>query len=244
MNSLVNVTECNGKQTVSARELHTALGVKRDFSTWIKSRIEEYGFMEGEDYSPNLGNRSDGRPGKPRRGYQLSIGMAKELAMLENNETGRQVRKRLIALEEAWNSPETVMRRALQIAGSRDAEIGLYGEAAKKLRDAEKQLMKEMPGEKGREKAGENLAPAAMRYRHAVYDLQTVAVVTAIRYDVLRRKTDALEQHYGITDKMADGILFDARERLGRTWYWELGATVMPKLPGGNAPALGFAAAP
>lgn len=37
-------------QTVSARELYKWLEVGRDFSTWIKGRINEYGFIEGEDY--------------------------------------------------------------------------------------------------------------------------------------------------------------------------------------------------
>jgi len=59
----------NGNQTVSARELHTALGVGRDFSTWIKDRIEKYGFVEGRDYyvidSPDLGNQT-GRGGDRR----------------------------------------------------------------------------------------------------------------------------------------------------------------------------------
>ena len=42
------------QQLVNARDLHTALDVGRDFPTWIKDRIEKYGFVEGEDYrSPN-----------------------------------------------------------------------------------------------------------------------------------------------------------------------------------------------
>lgn len=42
----------DGTQThiVSARALHKALGVKRDFTTWIKDRIKRYGFIEGVDY--------------------------------------------------------------------------------------------------------------------------------------------------------------------------------------------------
>ena len=37
-------------QTVNARDLHAFLEVGRDFSTWVKDRIEEYGFSEGTDF--------------------------------------------------------------------------------------------------------------------------------------------------------------------------------------------------
>lgn len=39
------------QSAVNARELHGFLGVKRDFSNWIKKRISEYGFIENSDYS-------------------------------------------------------------------------------------------------------------------------------------------------------------------------------------------------
>lgn len=82
-----------------ARDLHSFLCVGRDFTTWIKHRIEQYGFIEGEDYSPVLVNRSDGLPGKPRHEYHLTLDTAKELAMVENNDLGRQVRRFFIEVE-------------------------------------------------------------------------------------------------------------------------------------------------
>lgn len=87
------------QQLCDARDLHQFLAVGRDFSNWIKSRIEQYGFVEGEDYSPVLANRSDGLPGKPRSEYHLTLDTAKELAMVENNDQGRQVRRYFIAME-------------------------------------------------------------------------------------------------------------------------------------------------
>ena len=71
----------------------------RDFSNWIKDRIAEYGFVEGEDYSLNLANRSDGLPGRGRNDYQLSLDMAKELGMVERTEQGRKIRRYFIACE-------------------------------------------------------------------------------------------------------------------------------------------------
>jgi anti-repressor protein len=118
-NNLVPVTktQLNGKlqQTVSAKQLHHFLGVGRDFSTWIKGRIEQYGFIENDDYvffdSPELVNQSiknkhlnkrEAVRGGDRRSidYHLTLNMAKELAMIENNEKGRAIRKYFIRCEE------------------------------------------------------------------------------------------------------------------------------------------------
>ena len=126
MKELLRLDE-NNNQTVSARELHTKLGVGRDFSTWIKDRIEKYGFEEGKSYFVDLCNRSDGLSGKPRQEYLLTLTTAKEIAMVENNEEGRRIRQYLIKVEEAWNEPSVVMARALQLADkqlkSKDARI-------------------------------------------------------------------------------------------------------------------------
>ena len=106
-------------QLCNARDLHAALGVGRDFSNWIKDRIAEYSFVEGEDYSPNLA-RIPGRRGQPRTDYHLTIDMAKELAMIENNDIGRNIRRYLIAMEKqarqqatppALPAPETELDR-------------------------------------------------------------------------------------------------------------------------------------
>ncbi len=102
---------------VSAKALHKALGVGNDFSTWIKLRIDEYGFSLSADYvifdSSDFRNQSSnfeqGSPGwvtkrggdRRSKDYGLSLGMAKELAMVERNEQGRAVRRYFIQCEEA-----------------------------------------------------------------------------------------------------------------------------------------------
>ena len=98
MTELVKVEVRNGEQLVSARELHGFLEVKRDFSTWIKDRIEKYSFEEGVDFSPILGNSAESM-GRPRIEYALKISMAKELSMVENNEKGSVARKYFIECE-------------------------------------------------------------------------------------------------------------------------------------------------
>ncbi len=91
-------------QTCNARELHTFLGVGRDFSNWIKGRIAEYGFTEGEDYlvaqtlstpNPAISNSR----AQVCTDYILTVDMGKELAMVERNEKGRQVRRYFIECE-------------------------------------------------------------------------------------------------------------------------------------------------
>jgi anti-repressor protein len=110
---------------VNARDLHGALGVGRDFSNWIKDRIKKYGFEEGKDYSPHLADRSDGSPGKPRTDYLLSLAAAKELCVAENNDAGRATWQYLLKVEEAWNTPEMVVARALQVSAKM---LGAYQE--------------------------------------------------------------------------------------------------------------------
>lgn len=86
---------------VNARELHRFLESKREFATWIKDRIEKYGFSDGEDYVclTNLSSK-EGRGGHNSIDYLLTLDSAKEIAMVENNEKGRQVRRYFIACEE------------------------------------------------------------------------------------------------------------------------------------------------
>ncbi len=86
-------------QLCNARDLHQFLESQRQFANWIKERIAQYGFTEGEDYLTILLNRSDGKAGKRRTEYHLNLDMAKELAMVENNEKGRQIRRYFISLE-------------------------------------------------------------------------------------------------------------------------------------------------
>lgn len=91
-------------QLCNARDLHELLKVGKIFATWITDRIEKYRFTEGEDFSiveslslPDLGS-SKARSQK-LKDYHLTLDMAKELAMVENNEQGRQVRRYFIAIE-------------------------------------------------------------------------------------------------------------------------------------------------
>lgn len=114
MNELIPVivTEIAGRlrQAVNLRELHGRLEVGRDFSNWVKDRISKYGFTEKQDYviieglvSPNLATSKS--RARTTIEYHATVGMAKELAMVENNEIGRSIRRYLIDFEERSRRP-------------------------------------------------------------------------------------------------------------------------------------------
>lgn len=86
--------------TVNSRELHSFLGVGKDFSTWIKDRIKQYDFVENQDFIklPRIGELAT-QGFQEKIEYFISLDMAKELAMVERNEKGKQARKYFIECE-------------------------------------------------------------------------------------------------------------------------------------------------
>jgi phage anti-repressor protein len=89
------------------RALHEFLENGENFATWIKARIEKYGFEENLDFVIALENTKAKRGGHNRKDYRLSLDMAKELSMVENNMKGRAARRYFIDCE----------RRALEATG-------------------------------------------------------------------------------------------------------------------------------
>lgn len=101
-------------QTCNARDLWAFVESKQDFSDWITNRIQKYGFVEDGDFSINLWKTPDG--GRPRKDYHLTIETAKELAMVENNAKGREVRRYFIECERrAKAAPDYANLTKMQI---------------------------------------------------------------------------------------------------------------------------------
>ena len=90
---------------IDARGLHGWLGAGRRFTTWLKERIAEYGFEEGQDFLPVSG-KIPGQRGRARTDYLLTVDMAKELSMVERTERGRSTRRYFIKMEEAAKPPQ------------------------------------------------------------------------------------------------------------------------------------------
>lgn len=112
MNDLIKIDFTKDQPMVSAKDLYIGLGIKTSFRNWFP-RMCEYGFEEGRDFRPFLGESIGGRPSKE---YMITIDMAKQICMLQRSEKGKLYRQYFLELEKAWNSPEQVMARALRLA--------------------------------------------------------------------------------------------------------------------------------
>lgn len=105
----------HGTVIVSARDLHKELNIKTRFSQWVTQNFKH--FKDGADFTSvvttTLVNNGASREIED---YAISVEMAKHIAMMSGTEKGYEVRQYFIKVEEAWNSPEMIMKRALQIA--------------------------------------------------------------------------------------------------------------------------------
>lgn len=118
MNDLIPINYNGERPTVMGRELHKALEVKSNYTTWF-NRMCEYGFAENSDFMTSSKNvrREDGTEmPNPLTDHQLTIPMAKEICMLQRTDKGKEIRRYFIAVEEQWNSPDAIMARAYQIS--------------------------------------------------------------------------------------------------------------------------------
>ncbi|EKI2850136.1 antA/AntB antirepressor family protein [Escherichia coli] len=98
---------------VNARDLHTFLDVGKRFASWIVERIAEYGFVENQDFMIISQVREKIGRGRPAKDYHLTLDTAKELAMVERNEKGRQVRRYFIECEKRLRQQETKVEKVL-----------------------------------------------------------------------------------------------------------------------------------
>ncbi|MEG3267589.1 phage antirepressor KilAC domain-containing protein [Streptococcus suis] len=128
MNEIINVNlNDNQEPVVSGRQLHEALGVQSRYTTWFE-RMTEYGFVEGQDFLPNLGKSTGGRQAVD---HIIKLDMAKEIAMIQRTDRGKQVRQYFIQIEKDFNSPEKIMARALLLADKKVHQLEAQIEADK-----------------------------------------------------------------------------------------------------------------
>ena len=116
MNELINITlNENHEPVVSGRQLHEALGVKTKYADWF-NRMIDYGFTENQDFLLLKNEQQTGRGGHNKVDHVLKLDMAKEIAMIQRTDKGKEVRTYFIQVEKDFNSPEKIMARALLMA--------------------------------------------------------------------------------------------------------------------------------
>lgn len=142
MNQLIKLND--GEYPVNGRELHEQLGIETPYHKWFQ-RMCEYGFEAGKDFLTEDKNvrRADGTlMPQTQSDHMLTLSMAKEICMIQRNDVGRQIRRYLIEVENAWNTPEQVMARALRLADKKISELSgaVHALEAKAAADAPKVL--------------------------------------------------------------------------------------------------------
>ena len=120
MNELIKIENRGEKQFISAKELYDKLGMdKSHWKRWSVNNIESNDFFaENMDYQ-TFAIMANGNETKD---YRITIDMAKHLCMLSRTEKAHKIRDYFIKIEQAWNTPEMIMKRALEIANQKAAE--------------------------------------------------------------------------------------------------------------------------
>lgn len=97
-NELINVREENGRQLVSARDLHKGLEATERFGNWFERYVIKYGFIENQDY---LGCKVFNTLAKQElQDYVITLDVAKHVAMIQRNELGMKFRQYFIECEK------------------------------------------------------------------------------------------------------------------------------------------------
>ena len=140
-----------GEKLINARELHEKLGNKRKFSDWIKQRIEQYGFVENQEFFSFSQICEKPQGGRPSKEYYITVDMAKELCMVENNEIGKKLRVYFIEVEKRYRSiiesPQNifdVMRIALDQIEQNEKRLSLVENETKENKYKIKQNSEEI----------------------------------------------------------------------------------------------------
>ncbi|GGJ86298.1 AntA/AntB antirepressor [Lentibacillus kapialis] len=123
MSELIPTINDKDRILVSGRDLHDFLEIKTAYKDWFP-RMMKYGFDENLDYRPIAQKKATAQGNETTyMDHHLTIDMAKEISMLQRNERGKQARQYFLDLERKWNSPEMVMKRAMDYLNERVEQL-------------------------------------------------------------------------------------------------------------------------
>lgn len=164
-NELVPVYETStGEKVVYGTELHTVLGAPSVYREWVKRRLSDIDALENEDFE---GVEISTPSGQTRKDHIIKLDTAKEMAMLERNERGKQVRRYFIQVEKKYKESKTTDLSDLSVElqaiimhdkkiqrietrmNKLEYDIPLYGSEADELCNHVKRKGVEMLGGKG-----------------------------------------------------------------------------------------------
>lgn len=121
-NELVPVyVTSTGEKVVYGTELYECLGSKQEYSNWVKNRLRECDSVEDADFTTILSKSTGGRP---KQEYIIKLATAKEMAMLEHNQKGKQVRRYFIRIEEKYKEAKKKVAQTEQKRPSLTAVTG------------------------------------------------------------------------------------------------------------------------
>ena len=196
MSDLIKITTKDGKQLVSARELHDFIGIGVHFSTWMK-RMCEYGFEEDIDFSILKSSNPNGGIAKIDD-YVITIDMAKEISMIQRTEKGKQARLYFIECEKKLKEVDVKANLLLSIYNGGQEGIA----AAKKLTELEV------------EEATKPLLPKAEFYDKVLNPTDEENGFTKLL------TTTEVAKDLGMTARQLNNILHEKRiiYKKGKTW--------------------------
>ncbi|MCY8913169.1 phage antirepressor KilAC domain-containing protein [Bacillus atrophaeus] len=124
MNEIISMIHSEkGDILVSGRELHEYLEIGTQYSKWF-CRMTEYGFEHGIDYLTVSQKRITVQGNETTfNDHHIKLDMAKEIAMIQRSDKGKQARKYFLEIERKWNSPEMIIKRAHEFLEKRVAEL-------------------------------------------------------------------------------------------------------------------------
>lgn len=126
-------------QTVDARDLHTFLGISKDYHAWMRQQIKRARLLEGRDFT-TYQEVGSSRGGRAQQDYYVTFDAAKHIGMLSNTDKGVEVREYFLSCERQAQgtpgiaSPWDIMAQLVETGRQQEQQLKVL-EAAERRHD-------------------------------------------------------------------------------------------------------------